>query len=182
VRNLLLVLAAFGLTAFTTVEARTPLAGTETPNADSARITRPDWKSKPSGEDMARYFPERAQRQGVEGRATIACSVEIDGALSRCEIVSENPAGYGFGEAALKISGAFRMKPQTLDGIPVAGGEVNIPIVFKPPPEPAAPSPPDPRVVIAVGAGLIMLGLLMIGALLLIVWLLSGGQRRSADA
>ena len=34
-------------------------------------ITNPDWARKPSGEDIARYYPDRAQRMEVEGRVTL---------------------------------------------------------------------------------------------------------------
>ena len=36
-------------------------------------ITNPDWARKPSGEDIARYYPDRALRMEVEGRATLSC-------------------------------------------------------------------------------------------------------------
>ena len=36
----------------------------------------------------------------------------------------------GFGDAAMKMSKLFKMRPQTKDGQPVDGGTVRIPIRF----------------------------------------------------
>ncbi len=82
---------------------------------------------------MARYYPDRAQRMEVNGRATISCTVTAKGTLEGCRVVAENPADYGFGDAAIKLSRLFRMKPKTLDGAPVDGGAITVPIVFQVP-------------------------------------------------
>ena len=37
----------------------------------------------------------------------------------------------GFGDAAMKLSKLFKMRPQTKDGQPVDGGTVRIPIAFR---------------------------------------------------
>jgi protein TonB len=93
-------------------------------------ITSPDWLRRPSGEDIARYYPERAQRMNVEGRATISCSVTAKGTLEGCSVQSEDPADQDFGSAALRMSRLFKMRPMTKDGAPVEGGTVRIPIRF----------------------------------------------------
>jgi protein TonB len=93
-------------------------------------ITRPDWLRRPTGRDMARYYPDRAQRRGVEGRAVMACSVTLAGTLAGCRITAETPADGGFGAAALKMSRSFKLRPMTRDGKPVAGGTVHVPIQF----------------------------------------------------
>jgi protein TonB len=94
-------------------------------------IEHPDWLRRPTGEDLARHYPRRALEQELSGRAQIACSVTAAGRLQSCVVVSETPAGRGFGDAALKLSRAFQMRPQTEDGRPVEGGRVNIPITFE---------------------------------------------------
>ena len=94
-------------------------------------IQRPDWARKPSGEDIARYYPDRAMRMNVEGRVTLSCSVTAKGTLDGCSVVSEDPADQDFGAAAMRMTKLFKMKPQTLDGAPVEGGTVRIPLSFR---------------------------------------------------
>lgn len=100
-------------------------------------ITRPDWAAKPTGDDMERFYPAKARAENVSGRATITCEVAVDGALVGCRAKNESPAGYGFGDAAVSLGGIFRMKPKTINGEPVGGGTITIPIVFQAPPDQA---------------------------------------------
>jgi protein TonB len=94
-------------------------------------VTNPDWVRKPTGEDLERYYPERAQRMNVEGRASISCTVNARGTLEGCSVSSEDPSDQGFGDAALRMSKLFKMKPMTRDGAPVDGGKITIPISFR---------------------------------------------------
>jgi protein TonB len=80
---------------------------------------------------MAQYYPERAQRLGVNGHAELACSVTASGNLTGCSVVSEDPSDQGFGTAAMKLSRLFKMRPMTRDGQPVGGGSVKIPLSFQ---------------------------------------------------
>ena len=98
-------------------------------------ISNPDWARRPSGDDIARYYPDRAQRMGVEGRATISCSVTAKGTLESCSVISEEPADQEFGSAAMRMSKLCKMKPKSLDGAPVDGGTVRIPLRFALPKE-----------------------------------------------
>jgi TonB family protein len=115
-------------------------------------VRKPDWETQPSGEDMASFYPAVAQFLSVEGRVFISCTVATSGILRTCQAVDEQPKGLGFGEAALGMTGLFRMRPMSIDGDPVAGATVRIPINFKLPDK--SPTPPAPKPLPASEQGL----------------------------
>jgi len=80
----------------------------------------------PTGDDMITYYPKRAMNLGREGRAVIGCTVTEDRTLTDCAIVSEDPPGFEFGAAAIKLSSLFRMKVES-----EVGAKVQIPINFR---------------------------------------------------
>lgn len=93
-------------------------------------ITAPPWRSRATGEDVGRVYPHEALRRGVEARATVECRVAGDGRMSDCALVSVEPAGLGFEEAALRLTQRFRMHLATPDGTSVVGGVIRIPLRF----------------------------------------------------
>ena len=79
---------------------------------------------------------------GLAGATELNCSVTKSGELSDCIVVKETPEGFGFGEAAIRMAPEFLMRPQSLDGSPVGGAKVTIPLRFRPEDAPTSP-PPD---------------------------------------
>jgi protein TonB len=101
------------------------------PQPAAARVIRnPSWLQKPTAEQMARIYPERAARLGLKGAATLVCEVLATGSIRNCVVAEEAPAGRGFGEAAMASSSMFKLNPRTIDGQAVEGAKVRIPIVF----------------------------------------------------
>jgi TonB family protein len=93
-------------------------------------VTAPDWIAKPTGEQLANVFPVVAQALNVGGKAEINCKVTIQGDVADCQVVAETPVGMGFGVAALSLAPYFKMRPKMVDGAPVGGAGVNIPVQF----------------------------------------------------
>lgn len=56
-------------------------------------------------------YPQAAAQAMVEGSATIALTVAQDGTVAEAAIVSEAPAGYGFGEAARIAASGWTFTP-----------------------------------------------------------------------
>jgi protein TonB len=97
------------------------------------------WVQRPSADDLSRHFPDAAVKAGVAGRVAMSCRALVTGALTACSVLSESPAGYGFGEAALRLSPLFRLASRMSDGASVEGITLRLPIVFRM----AEPPPPQ---------------------------------------
>jgi len=75
-------------------------AADPTPN----RPDCPSWRE-------THYYPEKAQRNGVDGKVVLTCTVTAEGHLTGCAIVSEEPANQGFGRQAVQTAECW-MKPR----------------------------------------------------------------------
>ena len=95
-----------------------------------AQVGKPHWEEIPTGDQIVRYYPPRAQAARISGKAFITCKVTAEGRLEGCQTVYETPEGMGFGEAALSLAQYFKMAKKTSAGDSVAGGTVRIPIFF----------------------------------------------------
>lgn len=95
-------------------------------------VTDPDWDRQPSAVDISRYFPDKAAKAGLSGKALIACRITVTGFLENCRLMDESPVGEDFGRAALRMAEKrlFHMKPMSLLGRPVDGQIVFIPVFF----------------------------------------------------
>lgn len=83
------------------------------PTRRSGIITAPTWERSPPVE-----YPERAMSRGIEsGLVVLRCRPNAGGTLSNCMIISETPAGAGFGPAAIAGARRARLAPDTVNDI-----------------------------------------------------------------
>lgn len=95
-------------------------------------IADPQWAQKPTAREMSYAYPDRGMVKEKHGEVRLICRVRLDGAVSDCGVLSEPYNGrYGFGEAALSLTPKFRLTPKTVEGMPVDGAAVIIPVGFK---------------------------------------------------
>ena len=103
------------------------------PQAIRHQITNPNWLSRPTGDELADAYPQRALLAGKSGVVSLACTVLATGALADCSVAEETPGGWGFGKAALGLTKRFRLSPRLEDGSAVGGAMIHIPIRFSAP-------------------------------------------------
>ena len=105
----------------------------EDPGADAdltatgATLIQPIWLQRPTAQELARLYPDQAQRAGVGGDVIVDCLVAASGELRACEVVSETPEGHGFAEAAMNLARRYRAKVVAAQ----AGARVRLPITFR---------------------------------------------------
>jgi TonB family protein len=107
-------------------------------------IGRPRWTALPRGEDMVNAVPAQARQAGVlKARVVFGCTVGAGGELEGCKVLSEEPTGFGYGEATLALARIFRLAIWSDEGLPTVGGQVRVPIRFdlQDASAPAAPKP-----------------------------------------
>jgi hypothetical protein len=109
--------------------------------APAIEVYDPIWLNRVDPNSAAKLFPAAAATAGIKtGLATVLCVVKHDGGLTDCAVVSEQPAGLGFGDAALQIAGVMKMNPWTAQGDPVDGARIRLPVRLELPGN--APAPP----------------------------------------
>lgn len=93
-------------------------------------ITNPRWLARPGPREFERFYPARAREREKSGKVTLDCIVAANGALG-CRVAREEPEGWGFGAAALRIAPFFRIAPRMEDGRASEGGTVRVDITFR---------------------------------------------------
>ncbi|MDR1277230.1 MAG: energy transducer TonB [Treponema sp.] len=69
---------------------------------------------------QALIYPPIALRSGIEGRVILELFIDRTGRVQRITVLQENPAGRGFGEAAVRAFEGQRCSPAEANGEPVS--------------------------------------------------------------
>jgi TonB family protein len=95
-------------------------------------VTHPEWVATPPASAFQAVFPDAASKAGVlNARAVMSCAVTAQAGLTDCRSLSEDPPGYGVGQATLPLASGFRLNAWGADGRPVVGGVVRVPLRYK---------------------------------------------------
>ncbi len=88
--------------------------------AAAHKVVPPMVLQQPNDEALAQYSPRSNPQNLKGGQARLHCIITLAGQLTGCAVTSEEPAGSGFGAAALNLAPLYRLTPETIDGTPVA--------------------------------------------------------------
>jgi periplasmic protein TonB len=113
---------------FALLQSNVVTAAAPSSQEEARMIIHPAWIRRPDGNDLAIAYPRGAVADLKNGRVRMVCTVNDQGKLTDCDVTDETPAGWGFGKAALSLTGKFQMKSVDRDGSPVAGGRISIPV------------------------------------------------------
>lgn len=108
------ILAALAATVLTGAAPTVGLAADET-------LAHPSYVQRAKSEDVAAAYPKAAFAQKISGDVDLNCTADANGRLSDCKVAKEEPAGMGFGDAALGLSAKDRVKAKEDNGLVIVG-------------------------------------------------------------
>ncbi|WP_141653070.1 TonB family protein [Phenylobacterium immobile] len=88
-------------------------AGSHPPSAVAQ--FRYNYRTVPSRGSIDAVWPIEARRAGLTGSAAMVCDIERD-KPANCKIISEHPAGQGFGDGLLRLGVVMSLWPMTPRG------------------------------------------------------------------
>jgi TonB family protein len=90
----------------------TAVSGLEVP----AMIEAADWIHKPGPFQIFAFLPRKFSKSGITGKVVLKCKVLPTASVSDCSVVSDtNPDGV-LGDAVLKASALFKIRPRMVNG------------------------------------------------------------------
>lgn len=85
------------------------------PTTSREPVTDVQWARQPRA--TADDFPARALEREISGSAVLSCTSRADGSVANCRVVSETPAGMGFGRAAIRVVQRAQLSPVSVDAM-----------------------------------------------------------------
>jgi TonB family protein len=84
----------------------------------AASITTADWIESPNRTQVIGAIPFLARPLKLAGEVKLRCGVSVIGSLSGCKAIYETPKGFGFSDAAIRLSSYYRAQPLPPDLAP----------------------------------------------------------------
>ena len=110
---ILSVIPIIALTANAVTVRGQPSAGARDRNLFAMDPTHPFIIAGPSGKDLDEYYPPQAADDGIDGLVQITVTLDEQGRATDTLILSETPAGMGFGAAASELAHNYRYSNRT---------------------------------------------------------------------
>jgi TonB family protein len=107
---------------------------------DITALHNAPWQTTPTAADMAAAWPKDAPADLAEAKVRLRCGFSPDTSLTGCKLLSEDPPGHGFAEAALALSNRFRTRGALMEDRLLAQARITLSFDFiNPKKGPAAP-------------------------------------------
>lgn len=107
-------------------QAEPPVAVPAKPKIEPGQVIR-----RPTEEETSDLYPAEARKHAKQGEAAVTCEIGLSTRLEHCVVTSEDPPGFGFGDALMRATVFYRVRPPTVDGKPVAHVKIRIPMRFQ---------------------------------------------------
>jgi TonB family protein len=109
--------------AFSFLSLAAAIGGAAQPSADAPAPILP---LAQQAQLLAEFYPDKAQRMEKSGDASARCTITATGNLTDCAIVTENPTGYDFGAATIRVAKRMQLQPPYR-----AGASVTVPLHWR---------------------------------------------------
>jgi TonB family protein len=90
----------------------------------------PMWLALPTAAEFQAAFP-KTESGANRVRIVLLCDVAAGGALAGCAVESEEPAGQGYGAAALALTPKIRVGLLSAGGVPLVGAKIRVPVRYE---------------------------------------------------
>ncbi|MEM9964321.1 MAG: energy transducer TonB [Asticcacaulis sp.] len=73
---------------------------------------------------IANFYPPRAMDSAMPGKVTLECMITNEGQIENCIVIEDNPTGYGFDQATLRVITLFNLRSTNPDSLKPQAGKL----------------------------------------------------------
>ena len=100
------------------------------PSPGGSVISNVPWIEAPTYAQVVAAYPAKARDAKVGGHAVLDCHFDGQGRMAACEVISEEPKGYGFGKSSRALAADFLGPRTDGGGVSLKGVSTQIPFTF----------------------------------------------------